>query len=68
MKTLISSITVTPFNEDNDVMAVNTKDKPGEAGECTVPYNSKYDNCHPVWAPATIPPPGKEKVEEVVER
>ena len=49
-------------------MAVNTKDKPGEAGECTVPYNSKYDNCHPVWAPATIPPPGKEKVEEVVER
>ena len=61
MNTLISSITVTPFNEDNDMMAVNTKDKPGESGKCTVPYNSKYPNCHPVWAPATIPSPGEEK-------
>ena len=55
MDTFISSVTVTPFNEDNDMMAVNTADKPGEKGACNVPYNSKYQNCHPVWTPVTIP-------------
>lgn len=49
-------------------MAVNTKDKPGENGECTVPYNSKYADCHPVWAPVTIPPVFQKEEEKEEEQ
>lgn len=56
MKTHISSVKITPFNEANDIMYMGSKDKPGKPGDCTKPYNSKYDVCHPIWDAQAIPP------------
>ena len=59
VKTYISSVKVTPFNEPNDIMYMGTVDKPGNPGNCVKPYNSKYDSCHPVWDSQLIPRPAE---------
>ena len=56
MTTLIKSVTITPFNEANDIVAASLSDMPDG---CTSPYYSKYPSspavCHPFWERYPIP-------------
>ena len=56
MTTLIKSVTITPFNEANDIVAASLSDMPDG---CTSPYYSKYPSspavCHPFWERYAIP-------------
>ena len=52
--TKISEVRITPFDEPNDIMAVNTADMPSG---CIPSYQQKYENiCHPHWQAETIKP------------
>ena len=52
--TKISEVRITPFDEPNDIMAVNTADMPTG---CNPSYQQKYDGvCHPHWEAVDIKP------------
>ena len=54
--TLIKSVTITPYDEPNDIVAPTLSDMPSG---CEAPYYSKYPSsaavCHPFWEAYKIP-------------
>lgn len=54
MTAYVSEVRITPFNEVRDIMYPDILDQPDG---CIPPYFQRYPVCHPLWAPAKIPPP-----------